>query len=95
MYASPELKALKASSENLGSRKTALQRRWFMALSTSELVTDIFSEPSAEGQSGVVPTPAPVPPTGFKSWLLGARLAGFPGHSSANLFPVAKQTHKS
>ena len=30
-----------------------------MALSTSELVTDIFSEPSAEGQSGVTPISAP------------------------------------
>ena len=30
-----------------------------MALSTCELVTDIFSEPSAEGQSGTVPMSAP------------------------------------
>ena len=59
-----------------GSRKTALQRRWFMALSTSELVTDIFSEPSAEGQSGATPISGPVSSAGTESWLSGVQLVG-------------------
>ena len=55
MYASAELKALNASSVKLGSRIAALRRRWFIALSTSELVTDTLSESSERGQSGIAP----------------------------------------
>jgi hypothetical protein len=45
-------------------------------LSTSELVTDTSSEPSAEGQSGIVPTLVPASSTGSKSRAQGVRLAG-------------------
>ena len=47
-----------------------------MALSTSELVTDIFSEPSDEGQSDVTPILAPTPSARDGSWLLGVLLPG-------------------
>ena len=53
MYASAKLKALNASSVKLGSCIAALRRRWFIALSTSELVTDTLSESSEKGQSGI------------------------------------------
>ena len=47
--------ALNASSVKLGSRIAALRRKRFMALSTSELVTDTLSESSERGQSGIAP----------------------------------------
>ena len=71
MYASAELKALNASSVKLGSRKTALRRRWFMTLSTSEFVTDTSPDSSAKGQSGFTPVSAPIFKTGSGTWLLG------------------------
>ena len=55
MYASAELKELNASSVKLGSHIAALRHRWFMALSTSELVTDTLSESSERGQSAIAP----------------------------------------
>ena len=55
IYASAELKAVNASLVKLGSRIASLRRRWFMALSTSELVMDTLSESSESGQSGMAP----------------------------------------
>ena len=65
-----------------------------MALSTSELVTDIFSEPSAEGQSGVTPISAPVPSAETGSWLLGVLLPGPPDTVRRTLFLI-RDEHES
>jgi len=55
MYAFAQLKAFNASSVKIGLHIAALRRRWFMALSNSELVTDTLSESSERGQSGMAP----------------------------------------
>ena len=60
-----------------------------MVLSTSELVTDIFSEPAAEGQSGATPITA-----GTESWLLGVQLAGSPGTVCRTFFLIQDE-HRS
>ena len=65
-----------------------------MVLSTSELVTDIFSEPSAEGQSGVTPISAPVPSGGAGSRLLGVQLARSPDTVRRTLFLI-RDEHES
>ena len=58
MYASPELKALNASSENILLQSTARRRRHFMALSTLEFVAETLSASSVGGQFGIGPTSA-------------------------------------
>ena len=65
-----------------------------MALSTPELVTDIFSEPSAEGQSGVTPISAPVPSAGAGSRLLVVLLTGPPDTVRRTLFLI-RDEHES
>ena len=90
MYASPELKALNASSKNLGSRKTALQRQWFMALSTSELVVDNLSTSSIGGASGARLVFGPASGPGFGAWLVEARLAVSPNIVRRGLFVLKR-----
>ena len=65
-----------------------------MALSTSELVTDIFSEPSAEGQSSVTLISALIPSAGAGSWLLGVLLPGPPDTVRRTLFLI-RDEHES
>ena len=65
-----------------------------MALSTSELVTDIFSEYSLEGQSVITPISAPVPSAKVGSWLLGVLLSEPPDTVRWTLFLIQDE-HES
>ena len=85
-YASPELKASKASWEKQASHRIVRRRLWFMALSTSEFVADNLSASSVEGASGahLVLTSASWPDVG--AWLVEARLATSPDVVRRGLF---------
>src|SRR3954468_6356448 len=89
-YASPELKASKASWEKQASRKTVRRRLWFMALSTSEFVADSLSASSVGGASGarLVLASASWPVVG--TWLVEARLAASPDIVRRGLFVLKK-----
>ena len=85
-YASPELKASKASWDKQASHRIVRRRLWFMALSTSEFVADSLSASFVGGASGacLVPASASWPDVG--AWLVEARLATSPDEVRRGLF---------
>ena len=66
----------------------ALQRRWFMALSTSEFMTDTSSESYGVGQSGVTPVSASVLKAGSGTWLVEVWPVGSPDIVRRTLFLI-------
>src|SRR4051812_10145973 len=85
-YASPELKAFKASWEKQASRRTVRRRLWFMALSTSELVADSLSASSDGGASGACLVLPSASGPGLGVWLVEAQLATSPDIVRRGLF---------